>query len=125
MGGGAARKQSQSALPPALLHFKTVAMHEAVCAEHAGLDALEAALAHAPDSDAARQALRARVASLCATLERAIEERCAEKQLIPRCEAVITSCQRDFEPLYDACFGNVLATAADELQEGSRAPTDA
>ena len=117
MGGGAARKQSQSALPPALLHFKTVAMHEAVCAEHAGLDALEAALAHAPDSDAARQALCARVASLCATLERAIEERCAEQQLIPRCEAVIMSCQRDFEPLYDACFGNVLATAADELQE--------
>ena len=89
-------------LPPALMTFPL--FRDELGDALAGLDTAEEVLAANPSDAGARDGLSAKVAALSSSLSAAVERRCSEKDIVPRCVEVIDIGQSKFEPVYNSTF---------------------
>ena len=76
----------------------------------AGLDTAEEVLAADPSDAGARDGLSAKVAALSSSLSAAVERRCSEKDIVPRCFEVIDIGRSKFEPVYNSTFDAISSS---------------
>ena len=105
------------ALPEALQKFVTLAEEPAIIEVAKPLQALEAAVARAPDSREAAAALEAALGQLTTAMKAKIEERADQadlKALIEECEAAVSAGNRDFQKVYASVWA-VLQSGEEHL----------
>ncbi|MEE3098853.1 MAG: hypothetical protein VX463_03690, partial [Pseudomonadota bacterium] len=105
------------ALPEALQKFVTLAEEPAIIEVAKPLQALEAAVARAPDSGEAAAALEAALGQLTAAMKTKIEQRADQadlKALIEECEAAVSAGNRDFQKVYASVWA-VLQSGEEHL----------
>jgi hypothetical protein len=106
-------------LPTALLNFRL--FQDELGDALTGVDTAEEALAANPADVGARDGLSAKVAALSSSLSAAVEGRCSEKDIVPRCFEVIEISQSKFEPLYNISFNTISSSEEAGVSECSDA----
>ena len=87
----------------------------------AGVDTAEEVLATNPSDAGARNGLSAKVAALSSSLSAAVERRCSEEDIVPRCLEIIEIGQYKFEPVYNSTFAAISSGEEAGLKECSDA----
>lgn len=87
----------------------------------AGVDTAEEVLAANPSDAGARNRLSAKVATLSSSLSAAVERRCSEEDIVPRCSEIIEIGQSKFEPVYNSTFAAISSGEEAGLKECSDA----
>ena len=110
-----AEEHHEVPLPPALAAWEPISKTAAVQEVAAGVKELEAAFASEPSGEAA-EALRSKAERVEAALRSAIDQRVAEDQIVPRCEAVIQAGGEAFTGVYNAVYDSINVTEAEGMK---------
>ena len=109
-------RQTTRHLPPALLEFPL--FQEELGDALTGVDNAEEALVANPSDPDARATLATKVATLGSALKAAVAKRCwEEKDIVPRCVAVIEMGHAKFQPVYDSTFENIASSEEEGMKE--------
>jgi len=110
-----AEEHHEVALPPALAAWEPIGKTAAVKEAAAGMKELEAAFTGEPSGEAA-EVLRSKTEEVEAALRGVIDQRVAEDQIVPRCDAAIQAGGEAFTGVYNAVHDSIGVTEAEGMK---------
>ena len=110
-----AEEHHEAPLPPALSAWEPIGKTAAVKQVAAGMKELEAAFTSEPSGEAA-EVLRSKTEEVEAALRGVIDQRVAEDQIVPRCDAAIEAGGEAFTAVYDGVYKSINVTEAEGMK---------